>query len=71
MQWRWINETVNATDQGNERADGEAETMKDRQAIKHAVGILDVSGGEHLADVGEQVFVREFHAFGHAFPSRW
>ena len=62
-----IEEDINAADQRQERADGEAEGVKEREAIEEAIQVREVGDSQHLANVGEEIDVRQFDALGHAF----
>ena len=64
-----VKESVDASHQREECADGKAETVEHGQGVEEAVVVGNVNGGQHLLDVGHEVGVREFHAFGDAFGS--
>ena len=38
-----------------------------RQGIEEPIRVQDVNNRKHLVDIGEQVAMRQFDAFGHAF----
>ena len=64
MQGRRIEQDKHAPHQRQQQADGQPEAVEQRQGIEEAVRLHQVNHREHLADVGQQVAVREFDAFG-------
>ena len=62
-----IEESVDAAHQGEKRSDGKTKAVKHGQGVEEAVVIGNIDGGQHLLDVGHEVGVREFNAFGDAF----
>ena len=67
VEGRGVEESVDAAHQREECADGEAKAVKHGQGVEEAVVVGNVNGGQHLLDVGHEVGVREFNAFGNAF----
>ena len=67
MQGRGIDEDVVATHQRQHHAGGEAETMEQRHGVEETVAVEEIALGEKLSDVGEEIAVGEFDAFGDAF----
>ena len=63
----WVEESVDAAHQREEGADGKTEAVKHGQGVEEAVVVGNVNGGQHLLDVGHEVGVGEFNAFGDAF----
>ena len=62
-----IDEDVVTPHQRQHHAGGEAETMEQRHGIEEAVAVEEVALREKLSNVGEEVSVGEFDAFGDAF----
>ena len=69
MQWRRINENVNAAHEREQRADGQAETVEQRHRVENPVIVLNVSDQQQLPNVRDQVRLGEFDPFRHAFRS--
>ena len=67
MQGRRIEEDIKPAHQRQERPHREPEAVEERQAVEEPVAVGEIRDGQHLADVGEDVSVRQLDALGHAF----
>ena len=67
MQGRRIEEDIDPAHQRQERPHRETEAVEERQAVEETVAVGEIGDGQHLADVGEDVAVRQLDALGHAF----
>ena len=67
MQGRRIEEDIDPAHQRQERPHREPEAVEERQAVEEPVAVGEIGDGQHLADVGEDVAVRQLDALGHAF----
>jgi len=64
MQRRRVKKDVESPHQAKECSHGESKTVEKWQCVENTVSVLDVCDSEHLAEIGEDIPVREFHAFG-------
>ena len=62
-----IKKRAEAAHEREQQTHRQAEAVKERHGVEHQVVVLQVADGEHLADVGQQIGVRQFHSLRRAF----
>ena len=69
VQGRWIQEGVQTANQGQQGAGGQAEAVEEGECVEEPFLIGNVEKGVHLADVGQEIGVGEYHSLRNALRS--
>ena len=66
VQRRRIKKNINPARHAKKQPE-QSEAMEERHRVENPVGVHEVQDGQHLEDVGNEIGVGQFDAFGRAF----